>query len=395
MNGAVPARAPLDRLERRALVAGLLLLALCLVAAPGNPRQFFQSYLQAYLFWIGISVGCLAIAMMHHLVGGSWGLPVRRLLEAGGRTLPLMALLFLPILLGVRTLYEWARPEAVAANPVLQTKTLYLNVPGFTVRAIVYFAIWIAAAHWLAKWSLEQDRTADPALTTRLRVLSGPGLVLYGLTATFSAIDWGMSLEPEWHSTMYGMVFMASHGLQALGFVIITAFLLARLGPLSEVASPPRFQDLGNLTLTFLMLWTYTAFCEFLIIWAENLTDEIPWYLHRTTGGWQLVAIALIVLQFALPFLLLLSRVVKRRAGWLAAVGAGILIMRMVDYFWLVAPTFHPGAFSLHWMDVVAPLALGGLWIAMFAGRLRAGALVPQHDPRLPSTAEEAGGMPA
>jgi hypothetical protein len=395
MNGTGPAVLRLERLQRRALAVGVLLLALCVVAAPGNPRQFFQSYLQAYLFWIGISLGCLAIAMLHHLVGGSWGLPVRRLLEAGARTLPLMALLFLPILVGVRTLYEWARPEAVAANPVLQEKTLYLNVPGFVVRALVYFAIWIAVAHFLAKWSLEQDRTADPSFTGRLRALSAPGLLLYGLTVTFSAIDWGMSLEPEWHSTMYGMVFMASDGLQALGFVIVAAFLLARLGPLSDVASPPRFQDLGNLTLTFLMLWTYTAFCEFLIIWAENLTDEIPWYLHRTTGGWQGIAIALIVLQFALPFLLLLSRAIKRRGALLAAVGAGILVMRLVDYFWLVAPSFHPGVFTLHWMDVVAPLALGGLWIAVFVGRLRREALVPLHDPRLASAVERAGGMPA
>ena len=395
MNGTGPSVPRLERLQRRALAVGVLLLALCVVAAPGNPRQFFQSYLQAYLFWIGISLGCLAIAMLHHLVGGSWGLPVRRLLEAGARTLPLMALLFLPILVGVRTLYEWARPEAVAANPVLQEKALYLNVPGFVVRALVYFAIWIAVAHLLAKWSLEQDRTADPSFTGRLRALSAPGLLLYGLTVTFSAIDWGMSLEPEWHSTMYGMVFMASYGLQALGFVIVAAFLLARLGPLSDVASPPRFQDLGNLTLTFLMLWTYTAFCEFLIIWAENLTDEIPWYLHRTTGGWQGIAIALIVLQFALPFLLLLSRAIKRRGTLLAAVGAGILVMRLVDYFWLVAPSFHPGVLSIHWMDVVAPAALGGLWIAVFARRLQGGALVPLHDPRLASAVEHPGGMHA
>jgi hypothetical protein len=395
MNGAAPAIPGLERLQRWALAAGVLLLALCLVAAPGDPRQFFQSYLQAYLFWIGISLGCLAVAMLHHLVGGSWGLPVRRLLEAGARTLPLMALLFVPILLGVRTLYEWARPEAVAANPALQLKSLYLNVPAFAVRALVYFAIWIAAAHFLARWSLQQDRTADPSLTSRLRILSGPGLVLYGLTVTFSAIDWGMSLEPEWHSTMYGMVFIASYGLEALAFVVVVACLLARRGPLAGVASPLRLQDLGNLTLTFLLLWTYTAFCEFLIIWAENLTDEIPWYLHRTTGGWQIVAIALVVLQFALPFLLLLSRVMKRSTLLLPAIAVGILCMRLVDYFWLVAPTFHPGAFSLHWMDLAAPLALGGLWIAVFAGRLRGGALVPLHDPRLPSAVEHAGGMHA
>lgn len=393
MSGLESLRPYLLRVQRRSLVVGIILLALCLVGAPANPQQFFQSYLQAYLFWIGISLGCLAILMLHHLVGGTWGLPVRRLLEAGSRTLPLMAVLFVPVLLGMRSLYVWARPEVMAANPVLQEKSLYLNVPSFWVRAIVYFAIWIAVAHFLSKWSLEQDRTADRSLTGRLRALSGPGLVLYGLSVTFAAIDWAMSLEPEWHSTMYGMIFMASHGLQALAFVTIVAFLLERQGSLSSVTSPLRFHDLGNLTLAFVMLWTYTAFCQFLIIWAENLTDEIPWYLHRTRGGWQGVAIALVVLQFAVPFLLLLSRITKRSASLLSTVAVGILLMRLVDYFWLVAPAFHPAALTVHWMDLVAPIGLGGLWLAVFAGQLQGRSLVPLHDPRLAAGAEHARGL--
>lgn len=393
MNGLETLRPQLDQFQRRSLIAGVVALALCLVAAPGRPQQFFQSYLEAYLFWIGISLGCLAIVMLHHMVGGSWGVPVRRLLEAGTRTLPLMALLFVPILVGVHVLYVWARPEAVAADPLLQLKSPYLNVPAFWVRAVIYFAIWIAIGHFLSRWSLEQDRTADRSLTGRLRALSGPGLLLYGLTATFSAIDWAMSLEPEWHSTMYGMIFMASHGLQSLAFVIVVAYLLARQGSLSGVASPPRFHDLGNLTLAFVLLWTYTAFSQFLIMWAENLTDEVPWYLHRTRGGWQGIAIALIALQFAVPFLLLLSRVMKRSAALLSMVAAGILVMRLVDYFWLVAPTFHPAALSLHWMDVLAPIGIGGIWIAMFVRQLQGKSLVPLHDPRLAAAAEHPGGM--
>ena len=383
MNGLETLRPKLNRLQRRSLVVGIILLALCLVGAPANPQQFFQSYLEAYLFWIGISLGCLAIVMTHHLVGGTWGIPVRRLLEAGARTLPLMALLFVPILVGMRSLYVWSRPQAVAADPVLQQKILYLNVPSFWIRAVVYFAIWIALAHYLSKWSLEQDRTADPSLTRSLRMLSGPGLVLYGLTVTFSSIDWVMSLEPEWHSTMYGMIFMAGQGLQALAFVIIVSFLLASRGPLAPVALPARFHDLGNLTLTFLMLWTYTAFSQFLIIWAENLTDEVPWYLHRTTGGWQGIGLALIILQFALPFALLLSRMLKRSALLLSIVAVLILGMQMVNSFWLVAPAFHPAAFSLHWMDLIAPIGIGGIWIAVFVKQLQGRSLVPLHDPRL------------
>ena len=393
MNNVESLGTQLDGLQRRSAIVGALGLALCFAGALANPLQFFQSYLEAYLFWIGISLGCLALVMTHHLVGGTWGIPVRRLFEAGSRTLPLTALLFVPILVGMRSLYVWARPQAVAADPLLQLKSAYLNVPAYGIRTMLYFVVWIVVAHFLSKWSLEQDRTADASLTRCLRMLSGPGLVLYGLTVTFSSIDWVMSLEPEWHSTMYGMIFMAAQGLQALAFVIIVSHLLARLGPLGQVALPPRFHDLGNLTLTFLMLWTYTAFSQFLIIWAENLTDEVPWYLHRMTGGWQGIGLALILLQFALPFVLLLSRVIKRNSFPLSLVAMLILGMQLVNLFWLVAPAFHPGAFSLHWMDVMAPVGIGGLWIAMFVRQLQGRSLVPLHDPRLEGVAGHAEGV--
>ncbi len=392
MNGLESLRREMDRFQHRCLWAGGVGLTLCLAGAAFNLRQFLQSYLEAYLFWIGISLGCLAILMLHHLVGGSWGFPVRRLLEAGARTLPLMVVLFLPVLLGLRELYVWARPQEVAADAVLQHKSLYLNVPAFIMRALIYFAIWIGVVHYLNTWSLEQDRTGDASLTRRLQYLSGPGLVLYGLTATFSSIDWVMSLEPEWHSTIYGMVFMAGQGIQGLAFVIIVAHLLAQRGPLSAVALPARFQDLGNLMLTFVMLWAYTAFSQFLIVWAENLTDEIPWYLHRSTGGWQWIAFALFLFQFAVPFLLLLSRDIKRRAAALTGVAVGVLFFRMVDLFWLVAPAFHPAGVSLHWMDLMAPLGLGGLWMSVFAWQVKGRSLVPLHDPRMEEALEHSGG---
>ena len=393
MNDIGSLRPQLDRLQRRSLIVGAVGLALCIGGAAFNLRQFFQSYLQAYLFWIGISLGCFAIVMLHHLVGGRWGFPIRRLLEAGTRTLPLMAVLFVPILMGLRDLYLWARPQEVAADDLLQHKSPYLNVSAFIVRAAVYFATWIAVAHFLNKWSLEQDRTGDRSLTDRLRHLSGPGLVLYGLTVTFSAIDWVMSLEPRWFSTIYGMVFMAGHGLEAVAIAILGAALLARRGPLADVTSPGHFRDLGNLTLTFLMLWAYMAFAQFLIIWAENLTDEIPWYLHRSAGGWGWVAFALFAFQFAMPFLLLLSRDTKQSAAALAGVALVILIMRMVDLFWLVAPAFHPAEFRVHWMDVVAPIGLGGLWLSVFVWHLKARPLVPLHDPRMEEALEHVGGV--
>ncbi|MGH7425587.1 MAG: hypothetical protein ACREJP_05415, partial [Candidatus Methylomirabilales bacterium] len=357
-------------------------LMLCLAGAWLNTEQFFRSYLLAYLYWISISLGSFGIVMLHHLTGGGWGFLIRRLLESGTRTLPLMALLFVPLLVGLPHLYLWAQPAAVAADEALRHKSLYLNVPFFTLRTAVYFAAWIGLASVLNRWSLRQDRTAEPHLTRRLQILSGPGLVVYGLTATFASIDWVMSLDPHWFSTIYGMIFIMGQGLTTLAFMITVALILGGRGPLAAAISPARIHDLGNLLLAFVMLWAYLAFSQFLIIWSGNLSEEIPWYLHRGQGGWEWVALFLIVFYFGIPFLLLLSRETKRRARVLVAVAAALVLIRLVDLFWLVAPTFHPAGVRIHWMDLVAPVALGGIWTATFIWYLKGISLVPLHDPR-------------
>jgi hypothetical protein len=392
MSGPDTPSPQLDAIRTRSLTIGVLALAVCVAGAFSNPQQFFRSYLLGYLFWIGIPLGCFALIMLYHMVGGVWGFSIRRLLETGVQTFPLMAVLFLPVLGGVRLVYIWAQPGAMAAEDIAGGHAWYLSLPIFTLRAIIYFAIWIAAGTFLNKWSLEQDRTADPSTTRRLRMLSGPGLVLYGLTVTFASIDWGMSLEPEWHSTIYGMMYMVGFILEALTFILIAEYRLSGREPLSRAASPTHSHDLGNLVLTFVILWTYLNFSQFLIIWAENLTDEIPWYLHRTVGGWQVVAFALILFLFALPFLILLSRAAKRRAATLSALALGIFIMRFVDLFWLIVPAFHPAGFALHWMDLLLPIGLGGVWLWGFLGRLRGKALLPLHDPRYSGAPEPAHG---
>jgi hypothetical protein len=378
-----------DSLQRGALAVGVIALALSILSAFFNPQQFFHSYLLAYLYWIGLPLGCLAIVMLHHLVGGTWGFVIQRLLESGIRTFPLMALLFLPLLFGMSQLYPWARPETVAADPILQQKSLYLNVPFFVARAVVYFAIWISVGHFLSRWSLEQDRTADSSLTVRLQNLSGPGLVLYGLTVTFSVIDWIMSLEPRWYSTIYGMIFIVSYGLAALSFVIGAAFLLAGEKPLAQVIAPSHFHDLGNLLLALVMFWAYMAFSQFLLVWVENLRDEIPWYLHRTAGGWQVIALALILFQFTLPFVFLLSRITKRSAGLLSMVALVILFMHWVDLFWFVAPAFHPERLYIHWLDVVISAGIGGIWLSAFLSDLKQRSLLPLHDSRFANVLEQ------
>ena len=387
MNGDRPMR--WDLMQKRSLAVGLIAAVLCAGGALIFPPVFFRAYLSAYIFWIGIPVGALALLMLHHLVGGRWGFMIQRVLEAAIQTLPLMALLFIPLLFGLADLYPWAQTEVVAADPLLQQKAAYLNIPFFIARAVAYFAVWIVLGRLLVTWSLQQDRTADGALTLRLQRLSGPGLVLYGLTVTFAAIDWMMSLEPKWYSTIFGMIFMVSFGLAALALAILATRFLESQKPLAQVISPDRWHDLGNLLLALVMFWAYLQFSQFLLIWSENLAEEIPWYLHRIGGGWEWVALALILFLFALPFILLLSRTTKRSARMLSQVAAAILFMHWLDILWIVAPSFYPALFHLHWLDIVAPVGIGGLWLAAFIGYLKARSLLPLHDPRFTELLEQ------
>jgi hypothetical protein len=332
----------------------------------------------------------LALLMLHHLVGGRWGFMIQRVLEAAIQTLPLMALLFIPLCFGLLDLYPWARTEVVAADPLLRQKAAYLNIPFFIARTVGYFAVWIVLGRLLVTWSLQQDRTADNTLTLRLQRLSGPGLVLYGLTVSFAAIDWMMSLEPKWYSTIFGMIFMVSFGLAALALAILATRFLETEKPLAQVASPDRWHDLGNLLLALVMFWAYLNFSQFLLIWSENLAEEIPWYSHRIGGGWEWAAIALILFQFGLPFVLLLSRDTKRNSQILAIVAGAILFMHWLDTLWMIAPSFYPAGFHLHWLDIAAPVGIGGLWLAVFIGYLKACSLLPLHDPRFAELLEQA-----
>ncbi len=374
----------LDRFQQGSLAVGGIALALCVVGAFPDPTQFFRSYLFAFVFWVGVALGSMAILMLHHMVGGTWGFAIRRLLESGTRTFLLMAALVIPILFGMPLLYKWASPGAVGQGTIWQHvhEHPYLNAPFFIVREVIYFVTWILLAYFLNRWSVEQDRTAEPGLMGRLQNLSGPGLVIYGLTVTYASVDWVMSLEPQWFSTIYGMIFMVSEALAAMAFVTVAVMLLSNRKPLSNVVTPSLFNDYGNLLLTFTMLWAYLSFSQYLIIWSGNLQDEIPWYTSRATGGWAWVALFLIVFHFAVPFLLLLSRFIKRRMRVLAVVAALLILMSMIDLFWLTAPAYERAEPQFHWMDWVAMIGIGGLWTARFISQLKAKPLLPLHDPR-------------
>lgn len=385
-----------ERVRGRALVAGAVGAVLMLIGMVLDREQFLRSYLMAYMWVLGISLGALALLMLQFLSGGFWGLVIRRILEAATRVIPLLALLFVPILLGVRVLYLWAQPEIVAADPLLQHKEGYLNVTFWTLRAVFYFAAWFLLAHLLNRWSLAHDEGTPREPEIWFQRLSGPGIVLYGFTVTFASMDWVMALDPHWFSTIFGVLFMGGQALSALGFAIAAGVLLSAHRPMQEVFQSRHLHDLGKLLLAFVMLWAYFAFSQFLIIWSANLPEEIPWYLHRLTGGYQFIALLLVVFHFAVPFALLLSRDLKRHGRRLALVAAGLLLVRLLDLFWLIAPNFavegEHAQFALHWMDLAAPLALGGIWLWAFAGQLMRRPLVPLADARLPEALEEEHG---
>lgn len=367
-----------QRAQRQLAMLGVVALGTSAVFLGSSPTQFFRSYLFGYVFCIGIPLGCLALLMLHNLTGGGWGNPIRRIAEAGTRTFPVMAVLFIPLFIGLPRLFPWARPEEVAADPLLQYKRPYLNTSFFTVRVLIYFAVWLTLAYFLNLWSRKQDETGDPRIEARMEEISGPGLILYGITVTFASIDWVMSLEPHWFSTIYGMIFMIVECMTAMAFVIVVGRMLAEYEPLASAVSPSNWQDLGNLLLAFVMLWAYLSFSQFLIIWATNLKDEIPWYLARIQSPWGALAAFLVIFHFATPFLLLLFRGIKSRMKLLARVGAGLLLISLLDVYWLVMPAFEPAGPRVHPADLTAPIGIGAIWLAAFLWQLQKRPLVPR-----------------
>jgi hypothetical protein len=383
MNTAETSIPGVDRLGKTALVVGLASLALLAALGFRDPVQFFRSYLFAFIFWIGLPLGCTAILLIHNLTSGTWGFPLRRPLESGARTLSLMAVLVLPLLFRLSALYRWADPAQVQADPLLQYKALYLNVPFFVIRTVVFFVLWIFIISLINKWSHQQDETGEEGLTSRIKQLSAPSLLIFGLTVTFLGIDWVMSLEPHWTSTIFGLIFMVTQVLAAMSMITVTVIHLSKEKSLNGMVTGKLLNDYGNLLLVFTMLWAYLSFSQFLIIWGANLRDEVPWYMSRARAGWAGVAMLLIIFHFAVPFLLLLSRFVKRRGEMLRRVAALLLVMSVVDVFWLITPAFNPAAPEFHPTDWLAVLGIGGLWVWRYTSGLQGRPLLPVHDPRL------------
>jgi hypothetical protein len=368
-------------LTKPAAVTSAVLLIASIVGGIFTPDEFFRSYLIGFLFWVGLALGSLGIVMMQYLTGGAWGVVTRRTFEAATRTLPLMALLFIPIAVGIPHLYQWSNASIVNADDVLKHRHPYMNTWMFIARAIVYFTIWCAISFFLNKWSKREDE--EGGQRERLGRLSAPGLIIYVFTVTFASVDWAESLANHWYSTMWGFLFVANQGLAAMAFAIIVLAFLRRRSPMSEVLRSSHFHDLGKLLLMFVMLWAYFAFSQLLIVWSGNLSNEIPWYYPRFTTSWSKLGLSLYVLQFMVPFLLLLSRRLKKNAWSLSCVVGILLVTRFIDLYWIVMPEFYRTGFQAHWLDVTVPLGLGGAWLAMFMWQLKKLPLLPLRDPTL------------
>ncbi len=387
-GAALPAPAPelwsqVRRVQLAVLVIGLIALGFTAIGAFVERRQFFFSYLFGYLFWLQLSLGCFVVTMIHQLTGGRWGYPTRRFLEAGFMVLPLMLVLFIPIFFGLHDLYPWARPEDLASEKVLRERHVYQNDWAYILRAVFFLVVWFAMAWCLRKWSLQQDGTADAAPTRRARTLSGAGIIIYSLLATFAFVDWIMSLEKHWYSTMFPVIVIIGQILVAYAFSVIMLTFFKDQEPLVSVVSKTHYHHLGNLLLTFVLFWTYISFGQLLIIYSGDLPHEIDWYLHRIASSWKVVLAAIALFHFFLPFFLLLFRGVKKRVAVLTTLAALLFVIHTVDTYWLVMPTMHQGGVVVSWLDFAAPIGIGGVWLAFFLWRLAAAPLLPRHDPGL------------
>ena len=374
---------------QRALIVGVVFSLGAIALAFTRPEEFYRAYLLGYMDWLGVALGSMAIVMIRHLTGGGWGTVIRRILGAAMRTLPVMAILFIPIIIAVlqHQMYPWLKPlEAISDLHIREhlekhsfIKGAYLNPAGFIIRAIIYLAIWNLLCFLLSMWSKQTDKPAAPDNTQKFKAVAGPGLILYAFTISFAAIDWVMSLDPSWISTIYGLIILIGELIAAMCFAIVVERILVDYKPMSEMLRPDFVHDHGKWTLAFIMVWAYFNFSQWLIIWAGNLPTEITFYLKRIHNGWGYVAVFLVLFHFCIPFIILLSRPFKRNIRKLFWLAVWLLCMRFTDLFWNIEPNFSTG-FHVTIADIVVPVAIGCIWIFFFCRNLASLPLLPAYD---------------
>jgi len=372
-----------NRIPAVGAVCALLGAAGCAMLGPANPKQFFFSWLMSYLFFLSLVLGALFFVLIQYATQGGWSIVVRRIGETVFATVPLMAVLFVPLLFGLHDLYPWTVPGAAEHDALLRWKAPYLNVPFFLIRAALFFGIWSFIALLYYRGSRGQDATGDPAISARLRKFAGPCIIVLALTSTFASIDWIVSLTPHWYSTMFGVYFFAGSFIGFIALLSVVAPAMRAAGLLDTVITAEHLQDLGKFLFAFMAFWAYIAFSQFLLIWYANLPEESFWFKARLEGSWEIVSLLLMAGHFGVPFFYLMGRAVKRRNWTLAIGGVWLLVMHFVDIYWQVMPTLHPDGVRPSVLDVAAFFAVGGCFVAAASWLMRRQALVPMRDPRL------------
>jgi len=382
-QATIPPGHPWNRIPMIGIAVAVLGVAGCAILGAGNPKQFFFSWLVSFLFFLSLVLGALFFVLIQYASQGSWGIVVRRIGETTFATVPVMAVLFVPVIFGRHDLYSWSVPGAADHDALLQWKAPFLNVPFFLIRAAIYFGCWSFIAILYYRLSSGQDTSGEPGVSARLRRLAGPLIAVLALTTTFAAVDWIVSLTPHWYSTMFGVYFFAGSFVGYIALLSVLAPALRRAGLLDTVVTAEHLHDIGKFLFAFMCFWAYIAFSQFLLIWYANLPEEAIWYRARLEGSWRTVSLLLMVGHFGVPFLYLMGRDVKRRNWTLALGGVWLLVMHYVDLYWQVMPTLHVDGVHLSLLDVTAFLAVGGCFVAAAGWLMRRQALVPLRDPRL------------
>ena len=382
-HATIPPGHAWNRLPMIGAGAALLGGVLCAVLGMGNPKQFFFSWLVSFLFFLSLALGGLFFVLIQYASQGSWGIVVRRIGESIFTTIPVMAALFLPLLLGMHHLFEWSVPGVTDHDALLRWKAPFLNVPFFLIRAVIYFGSWSFIAVMYYRLSRIQDATGDPGITARLRRLAGPFIIVLALTSSFASVDWIMSLTPHWYSTMFGVYFFAGAFVGFIALLSITVVAMRRAGLLDTLVTPEHLHDLGKFLFAFTAFWAYIAFSQFFLIWYANLPEETIWFKARLEGSWKTVTILLMIGHFGIPFFYLMGRAVKRRDSTLAVGGVWLLLMHFLDLYWQIMPTLHPEGIRPSILDVAAFIAVGGCFVAAAGWLMRKQALVPIRDPRI------------
>jgi hypothetical protein len=372
-----------NRIPAIGAACAVLGVAGCAILGPGNPKQFFFSWLMAYLFFLSLALGALFFTLFMYACQGGWGIVVRRVCETVFATIPVMAILFVPLLFGLNNLYPWSVPGAAEQDALVRWKEPFLNVPFFVIRAAIYYVCWSFIALLYYRLSRGQDETGDPAVSARLRKFAGPAIIVMALTTTFASIDWVVSLTPHWYSTMFGVYFFAG---SFIGFIALLSVLVPTMrgaGLLDTMITAEHLHDLGKFLFAFMCFWAYIGFSQFFLIWYANLPEESFWFKARLEGSWEIASLLLMAGHFGVPFLYLMGRDVKRNGRTLAIGGMWLLAMHFVDIYWQVMPTLHPEGIRPSVLDVAALLAVGGCFAAAVGWLMRRQALVPVRDPRL------------